>query len=109
MTKPEPVARLLRMLFGPLVWAAHFLLVYAAESVFCRLLDGPGHSIFVITATAIALAMVLLRSSAAMRLKPAASSDHEGFLLRVEMSLSALAGLGILYVGTVGALLPACR
>ena len=84
MTRPAPVTRLLWMLFGPLVWAGHFLLVYAAESVFCRLLNGPSHSMLVIAATVIALAMVLLRSFAVMRLKPEVGSDHEAFLRRVE-------------------------
>lgn len=46
-----------RILYGPLAWAAQFLVVYASESLFC--LHGPGGEAHRLFAAAVSLAAAL--------------------------------------------------
>jgi hypothetical protein len=98
---------------GLLAWAAHFTLVYGAQSVLCaRGLHGaelwgwPAAPALVIGATLLcapAAAAVMLRAARRLRRK-----NSDAFLDGFALSTSLLALVAILYQATPALLLPAC-
>jgi hypothetical protein len=93
-------------LFGPLVWAAHFLIVYASESLFCRLLSAHAHSWLLAVASVLALAAILGDLVAQGRMGRQESAD--AFIMRLRLGLDGLSGLAVLLVTMAGLALPAC-
>jgi hypothetical protein len=102
---PSPV-RAGGALFGPLVWAAHFLIVYASESLLCRLADGAAHTALLAVATLLALAAVLVDVAAQRRRGD--GDDLGGFIAASRIGLDLLSVLAILLVALAGLALPAC-
>jgi hypothetical protein len=102
----------LRWLAGPLVWAAHFLLVYASESLFCtRGGGGAAHLAVIALATAMGLAVILAATlwnwwrtsmTPASALAGATFMDYAGALLGV------LGMLGLLWSALPSAILASC-
>ncbi len=93
-------------LFGPAAWAVHFLVVYAAESLFCRLLDGGAHTLLLGVTTVVALIAIAAHARSATRRLH--SDDPRRFLARVALPLDGLSAAAIGYVALAGLLLPAC-
>jgi uncharacterized iron-regulated membrane protein len=60
-SQPRPLSDLIGSLIGPIVWAAHFFVMYGAEALIC-INGGPGLSnmhLFAAGATAIAVGILL--------------------------------------------------
>lgn len=110
---------LIYIISGPLIWAAHLFVVYAAQSVACTFIAPPGPgvgnvvSVSVILATiagAIATGWLCLRPSGvkaslfgnASHVSP---SIFENSLMRL---LAGLSLVGILWAGMAAMILPAC-
>lgn len=102
MKKFEPVTSLVAMVAAPLLWAAHFMLVYAGESLLCRAASPAGHSFLVVVAT-LAASLAVLYGLGPGRRRAA------GFHSRVEAGLGVLSLTGILWTGIAGLMLAACR
>lgn len=86
-------------LSGPTIWAAHFLLVYGAESLLCLRFAAPAlHQALVLGATVLALAAIGLFEIAGSR---------AGWM-RGSSLLSILSGVAVLWSGLVGFMLPSC-
>lgn len=98
-------------LTGPVIWAAHFLTVYASESLICRLSAPLAHDVTVAGATlAAVLAILWQRSRFAARLRPIeAPAGTARFLRRTGLALDGLSLLGIGWVAFAALLLAACR
>lgn len=107
MREAIPIRRAALTLFGPLVWAAHFLVVYASESLFCRSAGGSAHSVLVIAASVIAIVVILRDFRAQRRLAPA--DGVERYLAQARRALNGLSILATIAVAAVGLALPACR
>ncbi len=106
MTDTISLKRAAGALFGPLVWAAHFLIVYASESLLCRLADGTAHTALLAVATMLALAAVFANVAAQRR-----RSNRDGlgdFIAAARIGLSQLVAVAILLVAAAGFSLPAC-
>jgi hypothetical protein len=102
-----PVRRAAWVLFGPIVWALHFLLVYASESLLCRLLDGGSHTLLLAGATVVAIIALIWDLWLRRRLTPGDDVAH--FMTRARVALDALALLAIVMVAVAGLALPSCR
>ncbi len=101
------IGRAASALLGPTVWAAHFLLIYAMESVLCRVAEGRWHMVVIVAATCLALltlAVHCLRQKGRLGLP-----GVEGFLARAAMGLDGLSMLAVLLVSVSGLALPTCR
>jgi hypothetical protein len=94
------------LLFGPLVWAAHFLIVYASESLLCRLADGAAHTALTAIATLLALAAVIADLVAQRRRSH--RDDLDGFIAAARIGLGLLSAGAIPLVAAAGLALPAC-
>lgn len=94
-------------LFGPIVWATHFLVVYASESLLCRLADGRAHTLLLAVATGLALLSVLGHGVWQWHSLQAGATRQ--FLARTGMKLDGLALVAITLVVFAGVVLPACR
>ncbi|AMJ62987.1 hypothetical protein [Bosea sp. PAMC 26642] len=108
MSKPTlPMMRAASALTGPIVWAAHFLIIYALESILCRADAGPWHTFVVMVATAIAAAVLVLHAARQLRSLPIEGVN--GFLPRAALTLDGLSMLAIALAAAAGLALPACR
>jgi len=101
-----PLASAAAALLGPVVWAAHFILIYALESVLCRVADGRWHTIVIVVATLGALATLAVHAGKQSRRLCLAGA--EGFLAQVALTLGGLSLLAIILVAGAGLALPAC-
>lgn len=108
------IAILLPWLAGPLTWAAHFVLVYAANGVFCArpawhgLWADAGLSAWVLSVAAVlaiaVIALVYWRQRARWP-----RTDDAGFFPRVAGALSLLAILAIVWQTLPVWWVPACQ
>lgn len=97
-------------LVGPVIWAAHFLAVYASESLICRWDQPPTHDAIVASATVLALLTILLHACRAVRCPGASGSSRSGrFLRSTSLALDGLSLVGIGWVGLAAILLGACQ
>ncbi len=108
MTKrPLPVGSAAMALAGPMIWAAHFIIVYALESVLCRAAAGAWHAPVIAAATIIAVVTIVLhgrRQRRRFRIE-----GVNGFLARAAPALDGLSLLAIMFVAMTGLALPGCR
>lgn len=94
-------------LLGPVIWAAHFLTIYALESVLCRITAGHWHALVITAATILAAVATVVHGS---RQQPRLGSKGvDGFLARTALTLDGLSLLAVLMVSVTGLALPACR
>lgn len=106
MSRPLPLRAAATALVGPTIWAAHFLAVYASESLFCRA-GAPGwHDGLVTGATLAALLAIAWHVVSLGRRGEAAGARHE--LDRIAIALDALSALAIGFAALAAAALPAC-
>ena len=114
-TRAPAIAATLTWLFGPIVWAVHFFLLYGIATVLCT---GPDASqsglvrLLALGVTVLALAAMACfvtlqfvggRSRKAPRLETATA-----FLRVTGMALAGLATIGIIWVAAGALLTPAC-
>jgi hypothetical protein len=108
MTSPAvPFTRVAGMLLGPVIWAAHFLIVYSLESLLCR--AGAGHWHGVVIAAVTALAVASLAVHGGRQFQRLRMRGVSGFLARAALTLDALSLVAIMLVAAVGLALPSCR
>jgi hypothetical protein len=108
MTSPTlPFTLVAGMLLGPVIWAAHFLLVYALESLLCRAGAGHWHGIVIAAVTALAFAWLAVHGR--KQLQRLRMRGVSGFHARAALTLDALSLVAIMLVAAVGLALPSCR
>lgn len=95
----------LRWFAGPLIWAAHFLVVYGSESLACT--RGGSHALVVIVATIAALAALAATTSLAVR-RSRASGQGAAFMDTVAVALGFLSITAVLATMLPAFLLSAC-
>lgn len=106
MSWRSPAGRGLSVLFGPTVWALHFIVVYAAESLLCRTAGGHGHGVLLASATV--LAIVALAFHTRWEGRRLGEEGTARFLAGVAIALDGLSGIALLFVAGAGLALPAC-
>ncbi|MEW6257862.1 MAG: hypothetical protein AB1592_18065 [Pseudomonadota bacterium] len=92
----------LASLYGPLLWAAQFLLVYASESLACKFLGADAHRVLVLTASlaaALAVTILLLRQW---------RGDMHGTAASLGVGLAGLALVAIIWTALPALILPSC-
>lgn len=104
-----PFGALLRWLGGPLIWAAHFLLVYASESLVCTRGGGGSHLLIVVAASVAAVAAlvaIIIRGPRAARATP----ERPGavFMDVTSAFLGVLCLIAVLWIVVPAMLVPAC-
>jgi hypothetical protein len=111
------VGALALILFGPIVWAAQFLVVYAGHASLCEAGDRlPVGSAAIpwLLGIATAAALVVIGAGAAwpgplrQHLVPAASPGEGAFLVRLMRLLALLALFGVGWSGIAMLVLPSC-
>jgi hypothetical protein len=112
MSRVQPLSAMLQMLTGPVIWFAHFVLLYGAEALICTPpLARPGAMTwFTIAATLAALAALGMFAAMAMRRPAAGSRDHSdvGFLRAASLLLALLSAIAMVWVALPTAILPVC-
>lgn len=105
------------LLLGPILWAAHFALIYGMQSSLCRLAGtehGNSAAAPVVAVTTLLvlllLAAVLLAPGAASRILHAAPwpDATQRFCDRIMALLAVLSLFGVIWAGATAILLPAC-
>ena len=121
----EEQASLVRITFGPLVWAVHFVLSYAGTAVFCAKLDAPQEAIQALrwgiaAATLLALGVIAWLGWHSWRQwragnediweDPAATSeDRHQFLGHAALLLAVISFIGVVYTSLPALLSASCR
>lgn len=105
-----PLTAFIGCLRGPTIWAAHFFILYGAETIVCMTASAPAPAmrLTVLAATVIALVVLglpFLRVSAHARLRDDAARD---FMRTLSISLSALSAAAMLAAAVAAWRLPAC-
>ena len=106
----RPLGDFLACLYGPLVWAAHFFIVYGAESVLCVGVSSPATAMrwTVFGATAIALSAIAVRLTRSVFSDQNGSTDARRFLRTVRNWLAILSAAAVLAVAVSATHLTAC-
>lgn len=106
MSRRLPPRAAATALVGPTIWAAHFLAVYASESLLCRV-GAPGwHDGLVTGGTLAALLAIGWHGASLWRRGEMAEARHE--LARIAIALDALSALAVCFAALVAVALPAC-
>jgi hypothetical protein len=80
---------------GPTIWAAHFMLVYASESLLCARPGGvAAHALLVVLSTAVAIPAIMTLAYLGSRRAFVAESS---FLRSTGTILSSLAAIAVLW------------
>jgi hypothetical protein len=117
-SRTRTIDGLLLCLAGPIVWAAHFFIMYGTGALTCAVAPASArNTIFQVIGTAttvIAVATLIglvVRGFARSRSRRHAESDFAGssFLRHGGIALAGLALLGVLWVALPTAFLAACR
>jgi hypothetical protein len=107
-SQSRPLGDLIGSLVGPMVWAAHFFIMYAAETLIC--IDG-GFGLrnmrwFAAVATAIAVGILL--AAIVRNRRPARSNDGVPALRNISNVLSLISIGAILATALPAAVVPTC-
>jgi hypothetical protein len=107
-----PLARTIcYVLFGPIVWAMHFTVLYGTHTIVCaRATTGDAATITALAATVAALALMLAGALAASR-RPDASHDVSAvarFCHDVMLLLTLLSACGVAWAGATALLVAPC-
>jgi hypothetical protein len=107
------VATLLACFAGPVVWAAHFSLTYAASTLICLRAAVPlREKLFFGTAVGLTLVALAALGLVAWRAIPVAAArgrqEPSGYLGWTTAALAALSALAILWAFAPAAMLSAC-
>ena len=102
----------LRWLAGPIIWAAHLLIVYASESILCTRGGGAdGHFILVLLASAAALAGLLAIVIRGWRGQPARATENlngSAFMDKAAIMLGMLSLIAVLWSAVPALVISAC-
>jgi hypothetical protein len=104
------IPALLLVLAGPLIWAAHLLVIYGSTTVICAKAADAGVLPVIVIATVLALAasgVLAIRSWRRSDLLGRGSRPH-CFLRRIMLLLLALSAVAILWAGATVFTLPSC-
>lgn len=93
------------VLIGPILWAAHFLAVYASESLLCRAGLPGWHDALVAGTTFVTL--LALAWHGAISQRHATRREARGELAGIALGLIALSALAVCFTALAAAL-PAC-
>lgn len=117
-TRRPLTGKLFYLLFGPIVWAFHLAMIYAAHAMLCvrsDLLDGArANSIasLIVAATAVALALLVLamfteipRRHNADKSGPAAATSFDQSVMA---SLALLSAIGVTWAGATALIVDSC-
>lgn len=101
------------ILFGPIVWALHFLAVYGSQSLLCARAMPESVPPIVSIATVASLAVLVGAMSAPGALARVMRSGHwpephQTFISSVMLTLVALSLLGVAWAGGTMLILPSC-
>jgi len=107
--RARPLGDFLACLLGPMIWAAHFFIVYGAETVAC-LTNSPTNAMqwTMIVTTVMALAAVTLTIMRHPRNVHAADDTTQGFLRILAVSLAVLSAAAIVATALSAFRLPMC-
>lgn len=105
-----PLSDFIVCLAGPCVWAAHFFVVYGAESVVCVAAASPASAMrwTILAATAAALALIAAPLVSFGRIDRDYDAETSGFLRTLARWLAGLSALAVIAVALSGLSLPAC-
>lgn len=109
MIQAAPLRQVGAALFGPTVWAAHFLTVYASESLACRWSQVTLHDAIVTAATFLAVVAIIAHVLILRRPNRNGAKSGGLFLLRTACALDALSLLGVGWAAVAAGLLGACQ
>lgn len=105
------------LLLGPILWSAHFAVIYGAQSSLCRVAGPERGSTAVVTTVAVATLLVLVLLTAVLLRPPAVSrflraapwpEATQRFCDRIMVLQSMLSLFGVIWAGATLILLPAC-
>ena len=106
----RPFGDFIACLYGPIIWAMHFFIVYGAESVVCMAASSPASAMrwTVFAATAIALAAIAVPDVRSVRSGRTGEVEAQRFLRNVAGWLAILAAAAIVAVAAAAMRLSAC-
>jgi hypothetical protein len=106
MRTPLTLRSAITVLVGPILWAAHFLTVYASESVLCRAGLPAWHDALITGTTSVAL-LALAWHCATWQHRRKTDDRAPGGLASIAISLGILSAVSVCLVA-LAAILPAC-
>ena len=108
-TNARPFRDLALALSGPIVWAAHFFVVYGLEATVCTRAASPILTMQLIVSCATAVAIVVLAVFTLHRLRvPPSENDALFFLNRISIFLALISIGAVLAVAVSATQLSAC-
>ena len=107
--RPIPLSSLVAALSGPIVWMLHLSTLYAVQTVLCAVRPdlAPNYVAIALFLTFAALAALVVTAHSPLRRWRYAIDEHR-FLDRLNLTLSGLSGLAILWTASGALVLPAC-
>lgn len=110
MIRTTPLRQAGAALFGPTIWAGHFLVSYASEVLACHQTAPRLHDLIVSIATVAAVfAVVWHRGRASRSLHRAKTQGARRFFWQVGAALDGLSLIGISWVALAAVFVGACR
>jgi hypothetical protein len=110
--RTRPVADLLRLFVGPVVWFLHLALLYGAEALICTPPVGSGAAMMwlSIAATATALGTLVFLAAVPAPRGDRRPSEHTGaaYLHNTTLLLALLSAVGVIWNALPVALVPVC-
>jgi hypothetical protein len=106
-----PLARtMLAMLFGPIVWALHFTVLYGTHTIVCaRATTGDAATITALAASVVAVALLLAGAFAVYRRRATQhASATTRFCRDVMLLLALLSACGVAWAGATALLVAPC-
>ncbi|MCR4522996.1 hypothetical protein [Bosea sp. 47.2.35] len=94
------------VIVGPILWATHFLAVYASESLLCRAGLPGWHNSLATGATLAALMVIAWHFASLWRRTKIAGAWHER--THIAIALDVLSALAVSFTALAAAALPAC-
>jgi hypothetical protein len=112
MIRVQPLGALLRVLAGPAIWFAHFILLYGAEAIFCTPAVASPMTMTAVSVAATLTALSALSAFAALTaLRPAATlraNDTATFLRATSLLLALLSAIAVIWIALPTFALPVC-
>jgi hypothetical protein len=106
----RPIAEALFWLAGPVVWAAHFVVMYGAHALICARMETSAMNLWpTVAASATAPALLALAGLIVARARSRAPSNGRTTFARdLTIALAALSLLGVLWVALPATVMPPC-
>ena len=99
----------IRWFSGLIIWAAHFLIVYASESLVCTRGGGaPMHATIVVTVSIVALILLSGITVYSWRDASTARAPNSAFMDRLAAALALLGMLAVLWAALPAVFISAC-